>query len=113
MRTIYDLERQKVQIDDNYLTNRLASDNLKMSETRTRSDMNQRRSNFVRLAEARTNKAIKSVRAIGNLSNRSSYEFSEADVRDIVSALNKEIATLKSRFEHTSSGASQEFKLKP
>ena len=75
--------------------------------------MNQRRSNFVRLAESRTNKAIKAIRGIGNLSNRSSYEFTEADVRDIVSALNKEIATLKSRFEHVASGASQEFKLKP
>ena len=102
-----------MQIDSNYLTNKVASGSLKHVQTRTGSEMNQRRSNFVRLAEARTNKAIKSIRAIGNLSNRSSYEFSEADVREMVSALNKEIATLKSRFEHVASGASQEFKLKP
>lgn len=75
--------------------------------------MSQRRANFVRLAESRTNKAIKAIRGIGNLSNKSSYEFTETDVRDIVSALNKEITSLRSRFEHVASGATQEFKLKP
>ena len=43
--------------------------------------MTQSRENFVRLAEARTRKTLKDIRLIGNLSNRSNYNFSEEDIR--------------------------------
>ncbi len=41
----------------------------------------EKRQKFVELAEARVNRAIKDIRLIGNLSNRSAYDFSEDDVR--------------------------------
>lgn len=71
-----------------------------------------RRSNFVRLAESRVNKALKSIRTIGNLSNKSNYEYSEEDIRKIMAALNKEIAEVRSRFKNQGIGDSSEFKLR-
>jgi hypothetical protein len=71
-----------------------------------------RRSNFVRLAESRVNKALKSIRTIGNLSNKSNYEYSEDDIRKIMAALNKEIAEVRSRFKNQGISDSSEFKLK-
>jgi hypothetical protein len=57
------------------------------------------RSNFVRLAEARVRKAIKSIQLIGNLSNRSNYDFTDEDVAKIFKALNDEISACRRRFE--------------
>jgi len=57
-----------------------------------------KRERFVGLAEARVTKALDSIRVIGNLSNRSLYEYSEADVSKIVGALNAEVAELKRKF---------------
>ena len=57
-----------------------------------------KRERFVRLAVKRVNRAIKDIRLIGNLSNRSVYEFSEDDSRKITKALQKELETLKARF---------------
>ena len=58
--------------------------------------------NFVRLAEARTNKALKSIELIGNLSNRSSYEYSQTQVDAIFSALQSAVSTQKSKFKNSS-----------
>lgn len=60
--------------------------------------MSQKRDNFVRLAESRVAKAIDSLRVIGNLSNRSNYEYTEEDARKIISALQAELAVLKGKF---------------
>ena len=40
-----------------------------------------KRAKFVELAENRVNRAIKDLRLIGNLSNRSAYEFADEDIR--------------------------------
>lgn len=58
--------------------------------------------NFVRLAEARTNKAIKNIELIGNLSNRACYEYSQAQVDAIFTALQAAISTQKSKFKDSS-----------
>lgn len=58
--------------------------------------------NFVRLAEARTNKAIKSIELIGNLSNRACYEYSQAQVDAIFSAIQSAVSTQKSKFKGSS-----------
>lgn len=50
---------------------------LKKSESAKASN----RENFVRLAESRVANAMKSIRVIGKLGNKSAYEFSEADVK--------------------------------
>lgn len=59
---------------------------------------NTKRINFVRLAEARVNKAIKTIQVVGNLSNRGNYDYSEADVKLILGALRKEIKDLEAKF---------------
>jgi hypothetical protein len=70
-----------------------------------------KREKFVRLAESRTINAIKAIRVIGKLGNRSAYEFNEADVRKIVAALNREIEALKVRMTSTGSKENIDFKL--
>lgn len=73
--------------------------------------MNVKRSNFVRLAEARVNKAMKAIQVVGNLSNKNNYDYSEEDVRAIVNALQKEIVDLRSRFKNQGADGPMEFKL--
>ena len=70
-----------------------------------------KRDKFVQLAESRTVNAIKAIRVIGKLGNKSAYEFSEADVKKIVTALNREIETLKARMLSTGGKETVEFKL--
>jgi len=53
------------------------------------------RERFVKLAENRVARAIKDIRLIGNLSNRSNYTYSEDDVKKIVN-LHKGKIKLKS-----------------
>ena len=74
--------------------------------------MDRKRAKFVELAEARVNRAIKDIRLIGNLSNRSAYAFGEEDVRQIFRVLQKELDTAKSRFSGDGSGGDNEFRLK-
>jgi RNA recognition motif-containing protein len=57
------------------------------------------RQKFVHLAEARVNKALKDIQLIGNLSNRSNYDYTEEDVERIFKALSGEISACKKRFE--------------
>jgi len=58
-----------------------------------------KRKNFVRLAENRVNKAISSLRLVANLSNRSLYDYSTGDIKKIISALNKEVSSIKQKFD--------------
>jgi hypothetical protein len=57
------------------------------------------RQKFVQLAEARVNKTLKDIQLIGNLSNRSNYDYTDEDVEQIFRALSQEIAACKKRFE--------------
>ncbi len=57
------------------------------------------RSNFVRLAEARTNKLLKDLDLLGNLSNRSNYSYTDDDVRTIFRAITKKVSEAESRFK--------------
>ena len=70
-----------------------------------------KRRKFVELAEARVNKALKDLQLIGNLSNRSAYDFEDADVRKIFSTLQKALDTAKGRFSKRADGRSGEFRL--
>jgi len=56
------------------------------------------RAKFVELAEKRVVRAIKDIRLIGNLSNKSNYSYTDEDVRKIISTLDKEIKNLRHRF---------------
>lgn len=57
------------------------------------------REKFVKLAQSRVNKTIKDIQLIGNLSNRSNYDYTEEDVAKIFRALTDELTACKKRFE--------------
>ena len=61
--------------------------------------MSQKRQKFISLAEKRVTRAIKDIRLVGNLSNRSNYDYEQKDVRRILRALKQEVADLERRFE--------------
>lgn len=73
--------------------------------------MNEKRDKFVRIAEARVSRAIKSIQVIGNLGNRSNYDYTEDDVRAIINALQAEVNELKAKFRPGKSGPTPEFRL--
>lgn len=72
---------------------------------------NEKREKFVQLAESRTVNAIKAIRVIGKLGNKSHYQYDDADVKKIVSALTKEIEALKARMTEQGGRVTVEFKL--
>lgn len=60
-----------------------------------------KREKFVHFATARTRNAIRAIRVIGKLGNKAAYEYTADDVKKIVSALNKEIETMKARMSRS------------
>lgn len=73
--------------------------------------MRDKRQKFVDLAEARVNKALKDIQLIGNLSNKSAYEFTDADVRKIFGALQSGLNSAKGRFSKDADGQGGDFRL--
>lgn len=73
--------------------------------------MRDKRKKFVELAEARVNRAIKDMRLIGNLANRSAYEYGEEDARKMFRALQKELDSAKSRFGGEGNSKEEGFRL--
>ncbi len=73
--------------------------------------MSKNREKFVDLAEKRVVKAIKDIRLIGNLSNRSNYSYEEDEVKKIIGALENELKNLKKRFETPTADGNIAFKL--
>lgn len=57
------------------------------------------RQKFVRLANKRVSNALRAIRLIGNLSNRSNYEYTDDSVAKILKALSDEVAACRKRFE--------------
>lgn len=70
-----------------------------------------KRAKFIELAESRTVNAIRAIRVIGKLGNKSAYEFDDADVSKIIKALSREIDTLKTRMTSKNGKGEVEFKL--
>ena len=70
-----------------------------------------KRTKFVELAEKRMTNALHDIKLIGNLSNRSAYEYSEKDVRMMVKALEEAVAELKQRFKNPASTGRSEFRI--
>jgi hypothetical protein len=73
--------------------------------------MRDKRGKFVELVENRTNRAIKDVRLIGNLANRSAYEYSAEDIKRIFRALQRELDAAKARFTGDAGGRDGDFRL--
>lgn len=53
---------------------------------------------FVRLAEARTNRALKYIDLVGNLANRSNYDYDADDVAEILAAIQTALDDTARRF---------------
>jgi len=62
------------------------------------------RQKFVKLANRRVSSALKQIQLIGNLANRSSYDYTEEDVSKIFKALNSELNACNKRFDTASQG---------
>ena len=60
--------------------------------------MENKRERFVRIAEARTNKIIDMLRLLGNCSNKSNYDYTDEDVKQIFAAIEKEIKASRNAF---------------
>ncbi len=69
------------------------------------------REKFVRLANKRVNNAIKAIELIGNLSNRSNYDYSQKDAEKIFLALGKELKVCRERFCNASGKRQRKFSL--
>lgn len=83
---------------------------VKRSES-IKNEVIEKRKKFVQLAESRTINAIKAIRVIGKLGNRSHYQYSDVDVKKIVTALTKEVDALKARMAEQGSRVVVDFKL--
>lgn len=66
---------------------------------------------FRRLAESRANKALEAISRIGNLSNRSLYEWQDEEVRSIIKALRAEISEVEGRFASPRPKSGPKFRL--
>jgi len=70
-----------------------------------------KRKKFEDIAVRRVNRVIKEIRLIGNLSNRSAYEYTDEDVRKITKTLQREVDAMKARFDGPGKGAEPIFTL--
>jgi len=70
-----------------------------------------KRAKFIELVEARVNRAVRDIRLIGNLSNRSAYTFTDEDVRKVFRAIQKELDAAKGRFGGEGVAREEGFKL--
>jgi hypothetical protein len=71
-----------------------------------------KRDRFVRLAEKRMRVLMKSIRTLGNPSNRSVYEFTDTDVETMTGALLKEVTDFTQRMKRTKGQIAFSFSLK-
>jgi len=72
---------------------------------------NLKRERFIKIAENRTNKIITMMKLLGNCSNKNNYSYQEDDVKQIISALENELKSLKLRFQEVENNK-KEFKLR-
>ncbi len=69
------------------------------------------RKKFVELAEKRVRRALKDIKLIGNLSNRSNYVYSELDAKKIYKTLQTALGEMKARFDRQGDDNAIDFKL--
>ena len=54
---------------------------------------------FVRIAESRTNKIIDMIQLLGNCANKSTYDYTKEDVKQIFGAIEAELRAARAKFE--------------
>lgn len=57
-----------------------------------------KRDKFIRIAEARTNKAAEMIKLLGNCANKSTYDYTEDDIKRVFSYLEREMRNARNRF---------------
>jgi len=57
-----------------------------------------KRDKFLRLATLRTKEVLSRLRILGNCANRQVYEYNEADLDKIFSAIDKQLKDVKAKF---------------
>lgn len=72
---------------------------------------NAKRKKFIKLAEQRTNTAIKRIELIGNLGNHYVYEYNEEDTGKIIDALEAAVEKVKTRLNGSEKRSQESFKL--
>lgn len=59
---------------------------------------NSKRERFERLAVYRTNEILRRLKILGNCSNRSAYEYMEADINKIFSEIDRQTKSVRAKF---------------
>ena len=60
-----------------------------------------RQERFKRVASRRTNDILRRIRILGNCSNKSSYSYTDEDIKKIFCAIEAEIRATRARFMNT------------
>jgi hypothetical protein len=60
--------------------------------------VNKKREKFLELANKRMTNALHQIELVGNLSNRSAYEYDKKDAAKIIKVLEESVADVKRRF---------------
>lgn len=74
-------------------------------------EMAKSRERFTELAEKRVTRVMKDIRLVGNLANRNNYQFDQQDAEKIVSAIEREVKALRSKFASSNKTMDVAFKL--
>lgn len=69
----------------------------------------EKRAKFTRLANNRVNIVLDKLRLIGNLSDKRYYEYTDQDVKAIISSIQKEFSSVKNRFEKNKKSTDSKF----
>ena len=98
---MYNEENEINGVDDdmNEVNEGLENENLDEASVNSQSGGKDKREAFKRIAARRMTEAIKKIQLIGNLSNRSSYDFEAKHVEKMIGTLEKEIEVLKVKFK--------------
>lgn len=73
--------------------------------------MENKKENFKRIAENRTNKIIDMISLLGNLSNSSFYEYTDEQINAIFNAIQEELDKQRSKFNKQKEGKKRRFEL--
>ena len=71
-----------------------------------------KREKFVRLAEARTNKILDTLKLLGNCSNTAVYEYTQEDITKIFDAIEMEVKEAKKKFSEIGNDKNSKFTLR-
>ena len=83
----------------------------KISETNAPENKESKRDKFVRVVESLTNKIVHMIKLLKNCSNKNTYEYTDADIDKIFTALEQELKETKKAFQTVNVKASGMFTL--